>query len=158
MSSKAVRTLYRLFLRQARALEAQGMQALCIREPVDTEAWLSGGRHGWAPPRDEFYLRSFQSLAPWAAEGATSGCLTPAELRQVVRRTFRAAPAHGGSAADGLDRAFQSLRLLSQQVAHQQASSCAETQGVHVEVRRRRLAGVQAAPQPAARMPLVPRP
>lgn len=29
---------------------------------------MTGGAHGWAPPRDEFYLRSFQALAPWAAE------------------------------------------------------------------------------------------
>ena len=41
MSSKTVRTLYRLFLRQARALERQGLQELPIRAPVNL------GAAGW---------------------------------------------------------------------------------------------------------------
>lgn len=102
MSSRAVRALYRLFLRQARALERNGVPQLDVRAPISkgedravgwcicragalkirggvlqaaspprllAEAWLmQQGGHGWAPPRDEFHLRSLQQLFPWAAE------------------------------------------------------------------------------------------
>ncbi|KAI7840000.1 hypothetical protein COHA_006265 [Chlorella ohadii] len=98
MSSKTVRTLYRLFLRQARALERQGLQELPIRAPVNLEAWMGGPQHEWAPPRDEFYLQSFKRLVPWAAQ------------------------------------AFESLRLLADQVALDEATSSCTTEGVHVEV------------------------
>lgn len=48
--SRAVRTLYRLFLRQANRLEREG-RTLEARMPVDKEAWLqNGGAHGWATP------------------------------------------------------------------------------------------------------------
>ncbi|EFN52001.1 hypothetical protein CHLNCDRAFT_139531 [Chlorella variabilis] len=127
MSTKAVRALYRLFLRQARSLERQGLEALDIRMPVNKEAWLfQGGSHAWSPPRDEFRLNSLKSLVPWAAQGVTSGSLSPADLRQLISRAFRQPPA-GSSREEQLDRAFQSLRLLSDQI-HMQA------QGVHVEV------------------------
>lgn len=44
-----------------------------------TEAWLmQQGGHGWAPPRDEFHLRSLQQLFPWAAEvGAPADAAAP---------------------------------------------------------------------------------
>ncbi|PRW20169.1 hypothetical protein C2E21_9247 [Chlorella sorokiniana] len=134
MSSKTVRTLYRLFLRQARALERQGLEELPIRAPVNREAWMGGPQHEWAPPRDEFYLQSFKRLVPWAAQDATSGVLTPAHLRELVRRTFRAPPPEEGGRARQLDQAFESLRLLADQVALDEATSSCTTDGVHVEV------------------------
>ena len=131
MSSKTVRALYRLFLRQCRDLERQQLESLSMRMPVNkgrlvpplppppppqprlpaachcqdaiawlppsvkmslpdrqmpfelmagrdfhptrappgrAEAWMTGGQHGWAPPPADFYLQSFQSLAPLAAQ------------------------------------------------------------------------------------------
>ena len=67
------------------------------------------------------------------AQGATSGTLTPAELRAAVRRAFRQPPAGSSSEAE-LDAAFGSLRLLGEQVQLQRGSSSATTEGVHVEV------------------------
>lgn len=62
--------------------------------------------------------------------------LTPAQLRELVRRAFRAPPPASGSREQQLDRAFLSLRLLAEQVALHEASSSCTTEGVHVEVRR----------------------
>ncbi|KAL4451199.1 hypothetical protein ABPG77_009271 [Micractinium sp. CCAP 211/92] len=133
MSSRAVRALYRLFLRQARALERNGVAQLDVRAPISKEAWLmQQGGHGWAPPRDEFHLRSLQQLFPWAAEGATSGSFSPAQLRALITRCFRQ-PA-GASKEEQLDQAFTSLRLLSDQIHMQECSSSCQTEGVHVEV------------------------
>lgn len=121
-------------MRQARALEREGVEQLDIRMPISQEAWLmQQGGHGWAPPRDAFYLRSLQQLAPWAAQGVTSGSFTPAELRALVARCFRHPP-EGSGREEQLDRAFQSLRLLGDQIHMQGCSSSAETEGVHVEV------------------------
>ncbi|PSC74841.1 Co2+ Mg2+ efflux [Micractinium conductrix] len=134
MSVRATRAVYRLLLRQARALDQEGVQQLDIRMPVDKEAWLGrSGGHGWSKPRDEFHLESLRRLAPWVAEGATSGSFSPAQLRALVTRCFRHPPA-GSSADDRIDWAFQSLRLLSEQIQMQRCSSSAETEGVHVEV------------------------
>lgn len=134
MSSKTVRTLYRMFLRQARALELQGLQELPIRAPVNREAWMGGPQHEWAPPRDEFYLQSFKRLVPWVAQDATSGVLTPARLRDLVRQAFRAPPPAEGGRDRQLDQAFESLRLLAEQIALDEATSSCTTEGVHVEV------------------------
>lgn len=70
----------------------------------------------------------------------TSGSLSPAALRGVVRRAFRAPPP-GSSLEEQLDRAFQGLRLLAEQIRMQECSSGCETEGVHVEVRGSGLAG-----------------
>ena len=50
MSSKTVRTLYRMFLRQAQALERQGLQELPIRAPVNRGAPCGVGVLGLAQP------------------------------------------------------------------------------------------------------------
>ncbi|KAI3430609.1 hypothetical protein D9Q98_005201 [Chlorella vulgaris] len=135
MSSRAVRALYRLLLRQARDLERQGVAALDIRMPLNKEAWLfEGGSHSWAAPRDIYRLESLRTLAPWAAKGVASGSLPPPELRALVSRCFRHPPA-SSSREEQLDRAFLSLRLLSEQVhMHCHCSSSCETEGVDVEV------------------------
>jgi hypothetical protein len=76
---------------------------------------FQGGSHGWAPPRGEFHLAALKALVPWAAEGASSGSLSPADLRQLVRHAFRHPP-EGSSRGEQLDRAFQSLRHLVAQI------------------------------------------
>lgn len=67
-------------------------------------------------------------------QGASSGTLTPADLRAAVRRAFRHPPA-GASREQALDAAFASLRLLGEQQQLAEATSTAVTEGVHVEVR-----------------------
>lgn len=48
--SRAIRTLYRLFLRQATVMEKQGI-SIDVQMPMDKMAWLqNGGGHGWATP------------------------------------------------------------------------------------------------------------
>lgn len=76
---------------------------------------FQGGSHGWGPPRGDFHLAALKALVPWAAEGATSGSLTPADLRQLVRRAFRRPP-EGSSPGEQLDRGFESLRQLAAQI------------------------------------------
>ena len=58
-----------------------------------------------------------------APQGATSGSFSPAQLRALVTRCFRHPPA-GSSADDRIDWAFQSLRLLSEQI-QMQVGGCA---------------------------------
>jgi hypothetical protein len=161
--ARTVRTLYRLFLRQARGLPTEGTE---IRLPVDRSAWLEhGGGHGWAPAAPEAAAEALRSLAPWAAEADASGVFTPDALRTVVRRAFRApavaaagarpsaagSAAAGSAAADPLDRAFAGLRLLGEQAAMAASSSSATTRGVRVDVtsqflgRRGDLEGASAA-------------
>lgn len=233
MSSRTARALYRLFLRQCRDLERQGLKELSVRQPIDRGAvqirhrlppsdalpppatlpyllhlacpctppcvllqrhgWravsMAGLHHptssiskpsrrwhpgqlrcgfGWGPvlcfdlkallllgAAERCHLRSgacFEELtqAPLTGgpasqhtspplpahatpvQGATSGTLTPAELRAAVRRAFRHPPV-GSSQEAQLDAAFASLRLLGDQVTLQECSSSATTEGVHVE-------------------------
>jgi len=156
--ARTVRTLYRLFLRQARGLPSEGVE---IKLPVDRSAWLEhGGGHGWAPPAPEAAAEALRALAPWAAEPGATGVFTPDALRAVVRRAFRepaaAQPAALGrlpaaATADPLDRAFAGLRLLGEQAAMAASSSSATTRGVRVDVttqllgRRGDLEGASAA-------------
>jgi hypothetical protein len=157
--ARTVRTLYRLFLRQARGLPIEGLE---IKLPVDRSAWLEhGGGHGWAPAAPEAAAEALRSLAPWAAEAGASGFFKSDALRAVVRRAFRAPavaaagarPSAAGSAAnsDPLDRAFAGLRLLGEQAAMAASSSSATTRGVRVDVttkflgRRGDLEGAAAA-------------
>jgi hypothetical protein len=58
--SRAIRTLYRLFLRQAAVMEKQGI-SIDVQMPMDKSAWLqNGGGHGWATPAPgNFSIQSF---------------------------------------------------------------------------------------------------
>lgn len=48
--SRAVRTLYRLFFRQAKLMDQEGL-VIDVHMPMDKSAWMmNGGSHGWAAP------------------------------------------------------------------------------------------------------------
>ena len=56
--------------------------------------------------------------SPLYLQGVTSGSLSPAELKLLIRRSFRQPPADSSRAVQ-LDRAFTSLRLLGEQIRMQ---------------------------------------
>lgn len=47
---RAARTLYRLFLKEARRMNQENIQ-INMQMPMDVDAWMvNGGGHGWATP------------------------------------------------------------------------------------------------------------
>ena len=102
--------------------------------PVDKEAWLQkGGAHGWATAAPAYSRDALHSLLPWLAIPEHPGTFAPADLRELVRQTFKdPPPVRGGG--DVLDRAFTSLRTLGEQMHMAAASSSCTTRGVRVDV------------------------
>ena len=80
--SRAIRTLYRLFLRQATALEKSGI-TIDMQLPMDKTAWLrNGGAHGWA-------TESTRKRTNWSLLQFPCRCLFPIFFRyDCIMRCF----------------------------------------------------------------------
>ncbi|KAG7671549.1 hypothetical protein Ndes2526B_g09289 [Nannochloris sp. 'desiccata'] len=144
--SRAIRTLYRLFLRQATVMEKQGI-SIDVQMPMDKMAWLqNGGGHGWATPAPAYMKESLVGLLPWLSSSTYTGTFNAEQLRQTIRAEFRhpsntdsstnarSTPTPTPTALDLLDRAFTSLRILEEQLHMARCSSTATTKSVRVDV------------------------
>ena len=131
--------------------------------PMDRDAWLKkGGEHNWSKTPAGYRVDALRRLLPWVPEVGVfvtlqwsrercaaarlklptspqprpqeTGSFTPELLRQTARSQFRAPPPAAGGETELLDRAFTSLRVLSEQLHLARCSSTATTEGIHVEV------------------------
>jgi ApaG protein len=133
----AARALYRAFLSTARELERRSHPVLLVQTPVQES------RVQWykpAAPQSEYIEDSLATMLrqrfPWVAaeqwpeESARE--ITPSQVREVIRRAFRAPPP-----PEGLDAAFGALRELHAQVELMRCTSVTTSEaagGVRVRV------------------------
>jgi hypothetical protein len=120
-------------------MEREGIKALEIQAPLDTEAWLAnGGAHEWAATPPAYNAKALAQLLPWLGNLTSSGRFTAEELRDTVRRAFRDPAAldihDNGGKQPPLDRAFEALRVLGEQTHLARCSSSATSNGIRVDV------------------------
>lgn len=106
-----------------------------VQMPVDKNAWLNnGGGHGWATPAPTYIKESMEALLPWLPSSQYSGTFSADDLRHAVQQEFRQPTVPPQSPAELLDRAFTSLKILSEQIHLTQCSSLAITEGIRIDV------------------------
>lgn len=124
----------------------------------------NGGAHAWVRPPPECHVSALRSFLPWLDERiiGSSGSYTANELKDIIRESFRQGSVEetrdkSGSndgkygvkedgrvfsdatlgrpnVAEMVDRGFQALRVLTEQLHLARCSSTAETNGVRVDV------------------------
>lgn len=116
-------------------MNAYGITRLDIQPDIDPNAWLShGGAHAWDVPPPAYNRRALAAQLPWLDEKLIgNGSFSSAGLRRVIRKSFRE-PTEDIDDALSTDRAFEALRVLSEQFHLARSSSTAQTEGVRVDV------------------------
>lgn len=133
--SQISKTLYRLLLRHGRDMTRRSLE-FQFTKPMDKEAWLTkGGAPSWVSPEPLYSTEAIQDGLPWVdPERLQYGKVTGETVISCVRKYFRR-PLGDDETVDGrIDRAFQAIRALEEQLYYARSGSSSCTDGVRVDV------------------------
>lgn len=133
--SQITKTLYRLLLRHGRDMTRRSLD-FQFTKPMDKEAWLNkGGAPSWVSPEPQYSTEAIQDSLPWVDPGRMNhGEVTGETVASCVRDYFRRPLGDGETVDERINRAFQAIRVLEEQLYYARSGSSSCTDGVRVDV------------------------